>query len=263
MKHVLGCAVGIVIAVAAVGSAAAQESLPPDGIELVLAASWQPGFCATSAGRDKRECRSQTPDRPDAKQFSIHGLWPDDLDDKAIFPCYCDSGGPMDCRESRPGDRSAFVSDEIFEALRIVMPGVRSGLHRHEWTKHGSCYEDDRTDADAGADPDEYFVETIALIDALNASPVRTLFVDHLGETLTRQDIEAAFDDAFGRGAGERVIVVCGGRGDNRVITELRINLRGDVSTSPDLARLILAAPPTSTSSTASSCKSGRVIEVR
>ncbi len=262
MKRVLSCAVGIAMAVAVAGPAAAQD-LPPDGIELVLAASWQPGFCATPGGRDKRECQSQTPDRPDATQFSIHGLWPDDLDDKAIFPCYCDSGGPMDCRESRPSDRSAFVSDEIFDALRIVMPGVRSGLHRHEWTKHGSCYEDDKTTSDAGADPDEYFTETMALIDALNASPVRALFVEYLGAVLTQRDIEAAFDDAFGRGAGDRVIIVCQGRGRNRIITELRINLKGDVGRSPDLGSLILAAPPASTSSTAASCKSGRVVEVR
>jgi ribonuclease T2 len=71
------------------------SGLPPDSIEYVLAASWQPAFCITPAGADKAECVSQTRDRFDATHFSIHGLWPDDLDDRDIFPCYCDRGAPV------------------------------------------------------------------------------------------------------------------------------------------------------------------------
>lgn len=246
--------------VAAMGAAAGCSSgVKPDSIEYVLAASWQPGFCATAAGRGKEECRTLTAGRFDATHFALHGLWPDDLDDKAIFPCYCDRGAPVGCGPSQPPDTTIDVSDEVLDKLRVAMPGVRSGLHLHEWPKHGACYEDDKSGADNNADPDEYFSEAMALLAALNASPVRRLFADNIGETLTRRQIDAAFDSAFGDGAGARVIVRCSRPEDNRVITELWIGLKGDVGDPADFAVLIQAAPPASVSSDATSCAGGRV----
>jgi ribonuclease T2 len=238
------------------------STLEPDTIEFVLAASWEPAFCLTAAGHDKPECASLTADRFDASHFALHGLWPDDLDDKAIFPCYCDRGEPRSCSGSLARDPNIDLSQAILDKLRVVMPGVRSGLHLHEWPKHGACYEDDKSGADNNADPDEYFSEAMALLQALNTSPVRALFAEHVGEVLTRDAIEDAFDAAFGAGAGERVIVRCSGSGSNRIVTELWIGLKGDVATPPDLAGLILAAPPTSVSSTQTSCAGGRVVAV-
>lgn len=246
--------------VAAMGAAAGCSSgVKPDSIEYVLAASWQPGFCATAAGRGKEECRTLTAGRFDATHFALHGLWPDDLDDKAIFPCYCDRGAPVGCGPSQPPDTTIDVSDEVLDKLRVAMPGVRSGLHLHEWPKHGACYEDDKSGADADADPDEYFTEAMALMAQLNASPVRALFADRIGGWLTRDEVEAAFEDAFGTGASQRVRIQCGGRGRDRVIQELRINLKGDITPESDLGVLILAAPPTSVSGGGGSCVSGRV----
>lgn len=242
------------------GGATAASGLKPDSIEYVLAVSWEPAFCASSSGRDKKECRSLTAERFDATHFALHGLWPDDLDDTAIFPCYCERGAPVSCRESQRSDRSIALSDDVLEELSAVMPGVQSGLHRYEWSKHGSCYEDDKSGADADADPEEYFTEAMALMAQLNASPVRALFADRIGGWLTRDEVAAAFEDAFGPGASQRVRIQCGGRGRDRVIQELRINLKGDITPESGLADLILAAPPTSVSSDASNCPSGHVV---
>ncbi|MBK1730373.1 ribonuclease T2 family protein [Thiococcus pfennigii] len=241
---------------------ASSDGLVPDGIEFVLAASWQPAFCRSDAGRDKPECRSQTARRFDATHFALHGLWPDDLDDRAVFPCYCDQGAPASCTQSRPGRPRIALSDEVGDRLAIAMPGMQSGLHRHEWAKHGTCYEDDRTGPDAGAEPDEYFRESLAALEALNASAVRRLFADHLGERLTRTRIEAAFDEAFGVGAGERVLIRCADVGGERVILELRIGLAGDIGEPADLAALIQAAPPRTRWSETGSCAGGRVVRV-
>ncbi|NEV64039.1 ribonuclease T2 family protein [Thiorhodococcus minor] len=239
-----------------------SSALPPDSIEYVLAATWQPGFCATAAGQGKAECQSQTSERYDATHFSLHGLWPDDLDDTAIFPCYCDRGSPIKCSSSQARDTSIDLSPEVMERLRVAMPGVRSGLHLHEWPKHGSCYEDDETGPDANATPDEYFTEAMAALDALNASPVRDLFASHLDSILTRTQIEEVFNDAFGNGAGERIQLRCTKVTGENIITELWISLKGDIRTPADLESLIQAAPPTSISANSHSCSSGRVIEV-
>lgn len=239
-----------------------STSLPPDSIEYVLAASWQPAFCQTSTGRSKTECRTQTADRYDSTHFSLHGLWPDDLDNTRIFPCYCDRGAPRTCSTTLARDSSIDLSAAVMDQLRIAMPGTMSGLELHEWPKHGSCYEDDKTGTDAGADPDEYFTEAMALIAALNASAVQALFASHIGGTLSRDEIEAALDEAFGAGAAERVTIKCNGSGDNAVIAELWINLKGDIGASPDFPALIQAAPTTATSTDNESCQGGRVQEV-
>ena len=244
-----------------IGDPLTPGDLAPDSIELVLAVSWQPGFCAT-AGQGKRECATQTPDRFDATHFSLHGLWPDDLDDKQIFPCYCDRGAPIGCRRSQERDSDIELSDAVFERLEVVMPGVQSGLHLHEWPKHGSCYEDNKSGPDAGADPDEYFTESIAVLEALNASAVRTLFAANIGETLSREEIETAFDQAFGQGASERVLIRCKKADNEYLITELWISLKGDISEPTSLSKLILEAPPTGTSTDLESCAEGHVAGV-
>jgi ribonuclease T2 len=228
-------------------------------IEAVLAASWQPAFCSTAAGRKKEECRTQTPDRYDATNFSLHGLWPDDLDNKAAFPCYCGRGVAVSCETSGPRDRNLWISPKIMDRLRIVMPGTMSGLQRHQWSKHGSCY----VGAGAGeADPDDYFADAITLVEKLNDSAVGDLFREKLGSLVTREEIEAAFDRAFGEAAAERVTIVCNGRGRGARIAELRINVSGDVTPDSDLGDLILAAPTAADSSDRRSCGKGLVVEV-
>lgn len=232
-------------------AAAAQESY-------VLAASWEPAFCSTEGGQRKKECRTQTADRYDATHLSLHGLWPDDLGDKEIYPCYCARGAPAACDIDLPDGPSIRLSQPVFDELRKVMPGVQSGLHRHEWAKHGSC------SASFGSklDPDAYFAAATRLINALNASPVRALFAKNIGRRLTRRQIEKTFDEVFGVGASERLIIKCNGRGENATIAELWINLEGDIASDTDLADLILAAPPTSVSTSDRGCAGGKLLAV-
>ncbi len=241
---------------------AGEDAVAKDSSGYVLAASWEPAFCQTETGRRKRECRTLTADRYDATHFSLHGLWPDDLSDKAIFPCYCDRGAPRECDVELSDGPRIRVSQPIFDVLRKVMPGVMSRLHQHEWAKHGTCYEADGTGPGAGADPDEYYSEAIILMEKLNASSVRALFARNIGGRLTRDEIEAAFDDAFGPGAAERVIIKCDGRGANAAIAELWINIEGDITEQSSLSDLILAAPPTSVSTSDRSCAGGKLLAV-
>jgi ribonuclease T2 len=249
----------LVVVDATPGSGSSPSPIAPDSIEYLLAASWEPAFCATSSGHGKKECRTETPDRVDATHFSLHGLWPDDLDDKAIFPCYCERGAPRSCSGNLADDATVAISPTVFDALSVVMPGVQSGLQLHEWPKHGSCFEVDRVGANHGATPDEYFSDAVALMAKLNASPLQALFAGHIGQTLTRDEIETAFNDAFGAGASERLTIKCSGGN----ISELWINLKGDITPESDLAGLILAAPTTAVSTNDHSCNGGNVLAVK
>ena len=117
------------------------------------------------------------------------------------------------------------------------MPGVKSNLQRHEWIVHGTCF---------GTDADNYFARATSLAETVDASEVSKLFAANAGRVLTAGDIRAAFDAAFGPGAGRRVAISCGGKRENRKITELVINLSGDVKGAAPLRDLIQAAPTVS-----------------
>lgn len=216
-------------AVAAFGVAAAGS--PADAAEqYVLAVNWQPAFCETRP--ETPECETQTDDRFDASHFALHGLWPQPRDN-----VYCDV--PL---EARTADRVGHwgrlpvldLADETRTELERVMPGSRSFLHRHEWVKHGSCYS---------PEPQAYYADSLRLMAELNASPVRTLFADSVGSPLAARDIRSSFDEAFGKGAGERVHVACRRVGARRLIVELTVNLAGPITPERDLGTLLREAP--------------------
>ncbi|MCP3055185.1 ribonuclease T2 family protein [Aurantimonas marianensis] len=210
-----------------------DRETPPSGDQrsgsgaTVLAASWHAAFCETKPRA--RDCRNGGEDGG----FVLHGLWPQPRGNE-----YCGVAAEI-VSADRAGDWSALPEPQLSRATRraldAVMPGAEAILDRHQWVKHGSCY---------GADAEEYFADAVALIGKLNASPVRRLFVDSLGQQLDAPVIRAGFDKAFGHGAGQRVLIDCARDGGRQLIAELRINLAGTITPQTDLGDLIRAANP-------------------
>jgi len=211
----IGAALAVLLAL--VSGAAARDS-GRQGTRFILAVSWQPAFCATN--RQKAECRVETRDSYDAKNFSLHGLWPMRQD-------YCGVSSDQQ-RADRGSDWRSLpevtLSAETRAALDKVMPGTRSALERHEWIRHGTC---------TNLSADAYFRTAAGFIEQLNASDVRALFADNIGRTLDADSIKAAFDSSFGPGAGERVKMSCRRVGNQRVISELTIGLSADALAAP------------------------------
>jgi ribonuclease T2 len=210
-----------------------------DKPQYVLAFSWQPAFCETAPR--KPECRSQTVDRFDARHFSLHGLWPQKTKVSGST-VYC--GVPQKEIDRDKSGRwrdldAARISEIVWQELRRVMPGTRSGLHKHEWVKHGTCY--------GGSDIDAYYADSLKLMAWLNASSLRWRFEATIGQQLTGKDIREAFDRDFGRGAGERLRISCKrDRDTNRnLIVELTLGLAGDIAAATSLSDLVMAAPET------------------
>lgn len=209
------------------------QQLTPGPAQYVLAVSWQPAFCE---GRPRLpECRSQTPQRFDASHFTLHGLWP-----QPRSKAYC-GVSENDVRKDKdrrwhdlPWDR---LDEASWQRLQQVMPGTRSGLHKHEWIKHGTCYD--------GVDQQQYFSDSLYLMDRLNASEVRTLFASRIGRELDGAQIRAAFDRSFGPGAGDRVRIACKNDQGRRLIVELTIGLSGTISSDSDMSALVAASAPT------------------
>jgi len=196
----------------------------------VLSISWEPGFCA---GHDsKTECAAETPTSFDATHFTLHGLWPDPRE-------YCGVAS-ADIAADKAGHWDALPAVDLTDATRAhlseAMPGTQSLLERHEWLKHGTC---------TGATADAYFGRALTFLDAVNASPIRMLVAGNVGRDVSLNDLRSAFDQAFGKGAGQRIRLSCPRQNGERLITEITVGLEGDVMGSADLPTLIAAASPT------------------
>lgn len=219
---------GVAPAPAARGGAPARTDRRMSGSRMIVAMNWQPAFCETSGSP---ECTSQTANRFDASNFALHGLWPQPRGRE-----FC--GVSSRLREADEGDWTALPAPELSaatkRALDEAMPGTRSGLDRHEWLRHGTCY---------GTDAEEYFQDSLEVLKAVNASDVRRLFADRVGRNVTRDEVRAAFDRSFGAGAGDRVRLTCRRDGGRELVSEITLGLSGDIRPDADLSPLILAAP--------------------
>lgn len=224
---------GAVAGAVASGGTADDEPAAGDEPFFVLAVSWQPAFCEGKP--DKVECLSQTGDRFDASNLSLHGLWP-----QPRANVFC--GVSREDADASEGGRwedlpDPAITPQTREKLAVVMPGTQSLLERHEWTKHGTCYP--------GHDAEVYFRDSIRLIGEINASAVRNYLYDHIGQTFQSAELRGKFDEAFGAGAGSRVRVACKNDGNRRLIVELTLGLRGSISAGTPLKDLLQASSPT------------------
>jgi ribonuclease T2 len=226
------------------GAEAQKKKAAParSGPSYVLAISWQPAFCEGNAR--KPECRSQSGSRFDATHFTLHGLWPQP---GTNIYCGVSEAERRAATEGRWRDLPRLALSLATErALAEAMPGSQSFLDRYEWVKHGTCHP--------ARDPEAYYRDSLRLVAAINDSPVRDLFAANIGRDLAVSEIRARFDEAFGPGAGERVRLACRDDGSRRLIAELTIGLKGDVSGKTPVSDLILASSPTD-----EGCPSGTV----
>lgn len=192
--------------------------------DYLLAVSWQPAFCQSH--QEKPECSSQTAARYDATHLALHGLWPQPKDN-----AYCGIDSTLKAIDRRNAWHllpRLDISPALRRELDMFMPGTQSNLQRHEWYKHGSCY----------GTPENYYRDSVTLMQALNTSAVNRLLAEHIGRNLDSEQIRAAFEQAFGEGAGSKVNVRC----EQKRIVELWINLRGNLSEQP-FSTLIRQAP--------------------
>jgi ribonuclease T2 len=213
---------------------------------VILALSWEPSFCATM--QDKTECAAETPAGFDATHLVLHGLWPQPRGKQ-----YCNVDRDVvdtDRRHDWKDLPAVVLEAPVRQHLDQVMPGTQSLLERHEWTRHGTCYYSE--------DANAYFSEAASLVDEVNGSAVQALFAAHAGQEISAADVRAAFDAAFGAGAGDRVRLSCTRDGPRRLLSEITIGLSGRVEGDKKLADLMLAAQGTRDAG----CPSGLLVSV-
>ena len=163
-------------------------------LENILAVSWEKNFC--DLNRYKKECKTLNPTHYAWNHFVLHGLWPQPRSKQNCSYKF----------ERLPKD--------LWEELKIYMPGVVSGLAKHEWIKHGSCY---------GKSEEEYFKDAIKLLKQVNYSAIRDFFIAYEGEVITKQMLNQAIKKSFGN-VTRKIQMIC----QKGKIVELRFSLKGD-----------------------------------
>jgi len=201
----------------------------------VLALNWQSSFCEDLPHIN--ECRQLNKGRlkQAARELTLHGLWPQPRANE-----YCGISQSLKAQDTPSNWRrlpDPKLTRRTERSLETAMPGYQSHLHKHEWLKHGSCYK-------AGGGAEEYFDDALYLLDEINSSQVGRFFRDNVGHKVSANGIRAAFDAAFGKGAGKRVEIKCARDGQRKLITEIWVRLYGTISRDTPIADLIQAARP-------------------
>ncbi len=208
-------------------SGACNTSGQEDSYKLAL--SWQPAFCETH--RDKPECHVTDQKAYQARNFTLHGLWPNKKS--------CGTGYGY-CGEVRnkPGhfcDYPALsLATEIRLELEQVMPSARAGscLQRHEWHKHGTCQ--------TKWSIDKYHQIASDLTRQFNESGIAYFISRNIGKQVDETDFYKRVDCALGENAHKRMRLKC--KGGNLV--DIYINLPKNLVQGELLGAAVLRANP-------------------
>lgn len=194
-----------------------NNSIPGKFDSYVFSLSWQPAFCDTKP--DKQECLSQAADRYDAKNFVLHGLWPNKNIDKHHTYGYCgvkNTTRKLDkastwCKMPTPD-----LSDETKKNLAIYMPGYASCLERHEWYKHGTC---------SGLAADDYFITAYNFVEQIADTNFGRYISANVGNTVDSDDLLAEFVKDFGESNRDSMILHCESNQGTAMLMEVRMYL--------------------------------------
>jgi len=199
-----------------------KKSQKDSDLVSVLVLSWQNSFCQTHQNR--KECkiinRSKEP-----SHLVLHGLWPQPRNNQ-----YCGVDKKLIAKDKHRQWRALpklELSKETMAMMQKYMPGYISGLDRHEWIKHGTCYS---------KDPERYFHDALSLTKEVDTSLVGEYLRANEGRKIELINLKRVFDKAFGKGSSIHLEMRC----KNRLLSELWIHVKGR---GDKLKELLLGAP--------------------
>jgi ribonuclease T2 len=236
---------GTLTALALASAPAAHAASPIENYALAI--SWEPAFCLTNAS--KPECRSETPNRQDAKVFSLHGLWPQS-------GSYCGVSAAQKKLDEN-GDWSSLPAVTLQAAteaaLKVEEPGTQSDLERHEWTEHGTC---------SGLSQQNFFAPTLAMLNSVNASNLGSTVSANVGGHVTLAQLQAAARLDYGTYASTDIEYLCVSSGGKSYLEEVRLHMKLP-SPLPTTVQASYMAKPLQPASSSLLCKSSGSIYIR
>jgi ribonuclease T2 len=188
---VLSSLFGLVVAIAALGQAVAQDprqNTPGQFDFYLLALSWSPSYCEQAG--ERKSAQIQCGER--SYSFVVHGLWPQY---ERGFPEFCQNPAPR-------------LDRNIVSSMLDLMPAPR--LIFHEWDKHGVC---------SGLPARGYFEQVRKARAAVKIPP--EYLEPKAAMTVTPDEVEEAFVKANPGMSRAGIAVTCG----STRLSEVRICL--------------------------------------
>ncbi len=228
-----------------VSAAFAQGPQPGDFNSYAFSLSWQPAFCESH--QSKKECKSLKAGDFDAANLVLHGLWPNQDNDREHDYGFCNV--PADVKELDGSGKWCQMPDlKLSQAtkgeLGRVMPGYQSCLQNHEWYKHGTC---------SGMQPDEYFAKASAFVEGVAKTKLGALLTANVGKRVTMAQLKASAKKDYGE-KGSNLRFIC----KKGTLTEVRMYLVKDIADKSVITADMLLAPGQGESST---CKGNVLID--
>lgn len=204
------------------------EQIPGLADSYVLALSWQPGFCQTYGYEmNKPECTHLNKSSYSASHLVLHGLWPNQQICGQHYG-YCGTKPQKNHCDYQPLN----LSEGVAVSLRQFMPSFAYGscLERHEWNRHGSCQI---------LTSDQYFSLAIRLNQEANATQLGEYLHDHVGDFISKSQIQTAVLSSFGNNAIKKIYLGC----KNGVLVDIYIQLPALIPQTESLTSLVNKAP--------------------
>jgi ribonuclease I len=184
-----------------------------------FALTWQPGICSVDDGpllgtglHD--HCRAGQAHSP---LIGVHGLWP------SMPQALIKANTPVKqwfargCDLLHHSDDPPALSGDLQAKLAMVMPQLSSSLLTHEYDKHVQCF---------GFDPERFFTTELQMRQAVADSALGRYLVAHVGTTIARDDVHAAFEEAFATTDGRAIQLECATDSAGReILTQFWITL--------------------------------------
>ncbi len=196
----------------------------------VVAFSMQAGFCETFGyAKGKPECTNLKQGSTYIKQFSLHGLWPNQL------ACGTNYGFCDNTKKEKTHCDYAPLNINMFNNLNLnkYMPSYafNSCLERHEWYKHGTCQLRDVND---------YYALALDLTRQINNSEIGNFIKVNTGKTVSIPEFYNQFEQSFGTNSSKKIRLIC----KNNILVDIYANLpnldtQQDINNTLDLKSLI------------------------
>ena len=235
----------LLLMTAMVSAAFAEGPQSGDFDGYAFSLSWQPAFCESH--HDKKECKSWKAGDFAASHLVLHGLWPNQRNDKEHDYGFCNVPAEVKALDDSGNwcqmpdlNLSRATKDE----LGRVMPGCQSCLQNHEWYRHGTC---------SGMQPDEYFTKAAGFVEGIAKTKLGTLLSANVGKRVTMVMLKTSAKEAYGE-KGANLRFIC----KNGVLTEVRMYLVKDISNASVITADMLVSPGLDENS---SCKRNVLID--